>query len=245
MTIYIVWLRDLKRYFRERTQIMTGLFRPILWLFALGLGLRPAMKVIEGVDYIEFIFPGMIAMSLLFASMLSAISIIWDREFGFLKEMLVAPVPRTSIVIGKCLSGATIATMQGCIVLLFSPFLHIPITPMSVLLTVIWMFLISFSLTSLGILIACRMTSFEGFGAIANFVVMPMFLLSGAMFPILGLPVWLMFLVRINPVTYGVDLIRGLLINLHHISYLTNMVTIVGFGIVMVTIASLAFSKRT
>lgn len=244
-TIYIVWLRDLRRYFRERSQIMTGIFRPMLWLFVLGLGLRPALKTVEGVDYIKFIFPGMVAMSLLFAAMLSAISIIWDREFGVLKEMLVAPVPRTSIVIGKCFSGATIATMQGCTVLLFSPFLHVPITLIGLVLTVIWMFVVSFSLTSLGILIASRMTSFEGFGAIANFVVMPMFLLSGAMFPIMGLPGWLMLLVRINPVSYGVDLLRGILINHHHITYVTNILTIVGFGIVMVWIATIAFSKRT
>lgn len=244
-TIYIVWLRDFKRYFREKTQIMTGIFRPMLWLFVLGIGLRPAVKSMEGVDYVQFIFPGMVAMSMLFAAMLSAISIIWDREFGFLKEMLVAPVSRTSIVIGKCLSGATIATLQGCIVLLFSPFLKIPIHPLSLSFTLFWMFVLSFSITSLGILIASRMTSFEGFGAIANFVVMPMFLLSGAMFPVTLLPKWLKLLILINPVTYGVDLIRGILINHHQMGYATNMSIIVGFGVVMVFIATIAFSKRT
>ena len=159
--------------------------------------------------YVEYLLPGIVAMNLIFSAFLSAISIIWDREFGFLKEMLVAPITRTSIAVGKSASGATVSCLQGCLVLVFIPWLGISLQPSRILAGVPIMFLIAFPLTALGLWIASRMTSFEGFGTIANFVIMPMFFLSGAVFPLQEAPEVMRLLSRVNPLSYGVDLLRG------------------------------------
>ncbi len=215
--IHMVWLRDFIRYFREKSQLYGSLVRPVLWLFILGMGLRGSFVGRVGlgaINYTQFIFPGIIAMTAIFTSIQSAISIIWDREFGFLKEILVAPVPRTSIVIGKALAGTTLSLIQGCIIILLAPLVRVPIPPLNILPLILVMALMSFSLTGVGILIAARMTSFQGFGTIMNFVIMPMWFLSGALFPLHGLPAWLGLLVRLNPLTYGVDLVRQLVLGL-------------------------------
>ena len=211
--IYMVWQRDIIRYFREKSQLYGSLSRPVLWLFILGMGLRGSYgQLPSGMNYTQFIFPGIIAMTSIFTSIQSAISIIWDREFGFLKEILVAPVPRTSIVIGKGLAGMTLSLIQGCVILLLAPFVHVRLSLLNIPLLIGVIMVLSFALTGIGIVIAARMTSFQGFGTIMNFTIMPMWFLSGSMFPPTGLPWWLRLLVRINPLTYGVDLIRRLVL---------------------------------
>lgn len=241
--IYAIWLRDLKAMFRERSRLYGAIMRPILWLFIMGNGLRPAMQGVSGVEYTQFIFPGVVGMTLIFSSLQSATSIIWDREFGFLREVMVAPMSRGAVVVGKVLGGSTQATVQGLITLLFAPLVGVYPTPIQVLRIVLLMLLISSSLTSLGILIASRMTSFEGFGAISNFVVMPMYFLSGSIYPLTNLPLWLKALTTINPLSYGVDAMRGQIIHIYHFSLLTDVLAIAGFGTVMLTLAIPMFSR--
>ncbi len=241
--IYMVWLRDTIRYFREKSQLYGSLTRPILWLFILGSGLRGGFRSVGEVNYTQFIFPGIVAMTTIFTSIQSAISIIWDREFGFLKEVLVAPVPRTSIVIGKGLAGTTLSLIQGCIVLLLAPLVRVKLIFWNILPLVLVMALMSFALTGIGIVIAARMTSFQGFGTIMNFVIMPMWFLSGALFPTQGLPWWLNILVRINPLTYGVDLVRRLVLGFSFYSAGFDLVFLVLFS-VLTTAAAVYFFNR-
>ncbi|MHB1654451.1 MAG: ABC transporter permease [Desulfitobacteriaceae bacterium] len=241
--IYAIWLRDLKSMFRERSRLYGAIMRPILWLFIMGNGLRPAMQGATGVDYTRFIFPGVVGMTLIFSSIQSATSIIWDREFGFLREVMVSPMSRGAVVLGKVLGGSTQATVQGMITLLFAPFVGVWPNPLQVIKIILLMLLISSSLTSLGILIASRMTSFEGFGAISNFIVMPMYFLSGSIYPLNNLPLWLKALTTINPLSYGVDAMRGQLIHIYHFSIYTDILAIAGFGVVMLSLAIPMFSR--
>jgi len=242
--IRMIWLRDLIRHFRDRTRLLGSISRPILWLLIMGTGLRAAFNV-HGISYTHFIFPGIIAMNLIFAAMQSTISIIWDREFGFLREILVAPIPRTSIVLGKTLSGSTVAFIEGLFVLAFAPFIkvNIPLTQLFLLLPL--MFFVAFVCTSLGIVIAARMTSFEGFGVISNFVIMPMFFLSGAMFPIDNLPFLINIAVRLNPLTYGVDFLRRFTLGIEVFPLHTDFLYLTIFALIMLSIAVFEFNKRT
>ncbi len=241
--IYMIWLRDLIRHFRDRVRLLSSIVRPILWLLIMGMGLRGSFNM-HGISYAHFIFPGIIAMNLIFAAMQSTISIIWDREFGFLKEILVAPISRTSIVLGKTLSGSTIAFIEGIFVLAFAPFIKINIPWPSLLTLLPLVFLIAFVCTALGIVIAARMTSFEGFGVISNFVIMPMFFLSGALFPLENLPSWINLIVRINPLTYGVDLLRRVVLGVNSFPIFLDLSYLVIFALIMLSIAVLEFNKR-
>ena len=241
--IRMIWVRDLIRHFRDKVRLLGSITRPVLWLLIMGTGLRAAFNV-HGISYTHFIFPGIIAMNLIFAAMISTISIIWDREFGFLREILVAPIPRSSIVIGKALSGSTVAFIEGLFVLIFAPFIKIHIPLVNLLLLLPLMFLIAFVCTSLGIVIAARMTSFEGFGVISNFVIMPMFFLSGAMFPIDNLPHWISFVIRLNPLTYGVDLLRWITLGLKTFALYTDFLFLLAFSFIMLSIGVFEFSKR-
>ncbi|MEO0081030.1 MAG: ABC transporter permease [candidate division WOR-3 bacterium] len=241
--IRMVWLRDIIRYFRERSQLYGSLVRPVLWLFILGMGLRGSYGRVQNVNYTQFIFPGILAMTTIFTSIQSAISIIWDREFGFLKEILVAPVPRTSIVIGKGLAGTTLSLIQGCIVLLLAPLVHVQLKLVNIVPLLLVMVVLSFALTGIGIVIAARMTSFQGFGTIMNFVIMPMWFLSGALFPVQGLPWWLNILVRVNPLSYGVDLIRRLVLGFAYYPPVLNVGFLLGFC-VLTTAAAVFFFNR-
>lgn len=240
--IRMIWLRDLTRHFRDKVRLLGSITRPVLWLLIMGTGLRPAFNA-QGISYAHFIFPGIIAMNLIFAAMISTVSIIWDREFGFLKEILVAPIPRSSIVLGKALSGSTVAFIEGLFVLAFAPFIKINIPLVNLFLLLPLMFLIAFVCTSLGIVIAARMTSFEGFGAISNFVIMPMFFLSGAMFPIDNLPHWIYFMVRLNPLTYGVDLLRWVTLGFNTFTLYIDLLFLAIFSFIMISIGIFEFSK--
>lgn len=240
--VYILWLRDLKRYWYDKVRIVASLGQPLLFLFVLGTALSPAFKGPEGINFSEFIFPGIISMTVLFTSIFSAVSIVWDREFGFLKEVLVAPVSRWSIVIGKAFGGSTVAVMQGCLMLLLAPLVGVKLSFLAVVNSILVMFLIAFAITGLGIAIAARMKEMEGFQMIVNFVIMPIFFLSGALFPLDRLPPWLTVLTRIDPLTYGVDLLRGMMIGIHTFPFWLDVIVIAGFAFVMFAVSVIEFN---
>lgn len=207
--VWIVWKRELVRFARNRMRIVTSLVQPVLYLFVLGSGLAPVVPVQGGsFDYRTFMFPGVLAMTVLFTAAFSGMSVVWDREFGFLREMLVAPVARWALVVGKCLGGATVATAQGIIVLLLAGLVHIPYTPTLLLALVAEMALLAFVLTAFGIMLATRVGQIEAFQVVMQFLILPMFFLSGAIFPLSRLPGWLAALTAIDPVTYAVDPMR-------------------------------------
>ncbi len=199
--------REILKFVRQRSRLIADMSRPILWLFFVGFGLSTIVKLKNG-SYIDFIFPGILVMTVLFRSIFAAISIIWDRQFGVLKEVLVSPVSRKTFVFAKITSGAIVSTTQALIMLIFAPFLGIGISLNTVILAVIALFLISSSITAFGILIAAKMTSFEGFNSIINLIVQPMFFVSGALYPVKRFPAFLKFLAYINPITYSVDLLK-------------------------------------
>lgn len=216
-TIYILWLRQIKRYLRSRSRIVGSLGQPLLFLFAFGFGFGPIYAKAGGGDYINFLAPGVIAMSVLFTSIFSGIEIIWDRQFGFLKETLVAPVPRIHIMIGRTLGGATVALMQGMIVFVITFIAGFrPESWLLVPLAVFLMFLIAVLFTAIGTAIASILEDFQGFHLIMNFLVMPLFFLSGALFPLEGLPKTIAIITTLNPLSYGVDALRYSLIGTTH-----------------------------
>jgi ABC-2 type transport system permease protein len=208
--VSIVWRRELIRFRSDRLRAVTSLVQPVLFLFVLGTGLSrlAGHGLPAGVDFKTFIYPGVLAMSVLFTSIFSAASIVWDREFGFLREMLVAPVRRWAIVIGKCLGGATVATFQGIIFLALAGVAHVPYNPVLLLTLVGELLLLSFTLTAFGVMMAARIKQIQAFMALTQMVVMPLFFLSGALYPLNGLPNWLTVLTRIDPLTYIVDPMR-------------------------------------
>ena len=210
--IFTIWYRDLLRYSRDRTRIVGSLATPVLFLLIFGSGLSPAMGRLggaqDGLSYLQFMFPGIICMTIIFTSIFSAMSLVYDREFGFMKEVLVAPVPRWTVALGKAFGGSTVSMIQGVIMLLLAPLLGVKLTIEMVVALLPLIFVLAFALSSVGLLISARMNSVQGFQMVSNFVVMPMFFLSGALFPLGNLPWWLEVLTRINPVTYGVDAVR-------------------------------------
>ncbi|HNV94809.1 MAG: ABC-2 type transporter [Euryarchaeota archaeon ADurb.Bin023] len=241
--IYIIWLRELKKFIRDRSRLVSSIAQPLIWLLLIGTGFGATFGKVGDLQYIQFMFPGILVMTLLFSSMFSAISIIWDREFGFLKEMLVAPIRRTSIAIGKAIGGASRSTIQGVIILIFSPLIGINMTIQKFLLIVPLMFFIAFTISGIGIIIAARMESFEGFNLIVNFVIMPMFLLSGAIFPISNLPPWLSTIVNINPLSYGVDIMRWVMTGISERSPALDLTVLSLICVLTTTISVYLFSK--
>ncbi|PYR36518.1 MAG: ABC transporter [Acidobacteria bacterium] len=207
---YTIWYRDVLRFLRDRARILASLGQPLLFLFVFGTGLAPAMSATTGgaLDFRQFMFPGILAMTVLFTGIFSAVSIVWDREFGFLKEVMVAPVSRTAIALGKVAGGATVAMFQGMIVLLLAPIVGVKLTLPEVVVIIGLMLLLATVMTSFGILIAARQKTMEGVQMMMQFLLMPMFFLSGAFFPLRGVPLWLAWLSRVDPVTYGVDSLR-------------------------------------
>ena len=240
--IYILWFRDIKRYWYDKPRIFASLGQPILFLFVLGTALSPSFKGPGGVNFSEFIFPGIISMTVLFTSIFSAISIVWDREFGFLKEVLVAPVSRWSIVTGKALGGSTVALFQGTLMLILAPLVGVRLTPLSVIGSLIVMFIIGLAMNSLGIVIAARMKEMEGFQMVVNFLIMPLFFMSGALFPMNNLPAWLAVLNRLDPLTYGVDLLRAVILGLNSFPVALSLGVILGFMLLMFAIAVFEFN---
>jgi ABC-2 type transport system permease protein len=209
--IKVVWRRELIRFKSDRMRIVTSLVQPLLFLFVLGTGLSTvAVSGAHGVDYKTFIYPGILCMSVMFTAMFSAASIVWDREFGFLREMMVAPVRRSSIVIGKCLGGATVAGFQGVIVLALAGAVHVPYAPTLILGVFALQLLLAFSITAFGVMVAARIKQMQSFMGVMQMIIMPMFFLAGALYPITNLPGWLAVLNRLDPLTYAVDPMRRL-----------------------------------
>ncbi|HZR99273.1 MAG TPA: ABC transporter permease [Chloroflexota bacterium] len=260
--IYTMWYRDVLRYARDRSRIVASLAQPVLFLIVFGLGLSPAIGSLgRGGDlsYVQFIFPGIITMAVLFTAIFSAISVVWDREFGFLREVLVAPVPRWAVAVGKMLGGSTTAMVQGLLILLFAPVIGVPLAPLTVLALLPAVFVTACALSALGLVIAARMRSMEGFQVVMNFLLMPMFFLSGAVFPLGNLPAWLAVLTRVDPVSYGVDAIRQIVLHQagvppavlgplgielfgHTTNVLADLGIVAAFAALMIALAVRAFS---
>ncbi len=243
-TIYIMWLRELKRYFRSKSRIVGSLGQPLLFLLALGYGLGSVFQSAGQGNYFQFLVPGIIGMSIIFTAIFSGIQLIWDRQFGFLKETLVAPVSRLNIMIGRTLGGATVATFQGIIVFIiamlfgFRPdnWLHVPVA-------MLFMLLVALLFTALGTGIASLLEDMQGFQLIMNFLVMPLFFLSGALFPLAGLPPVLAGLTIIDPLSYGIDSFRALLVNASHFGLGVDFVVLAVFTAVFLGSGSYLFSK--
>lgn len=254
--MYTIWLRDVLRFVRDRSRILASLGQPLLFLFVFGGGLSPAMSELGGgsIDFTQFMFPGILAMAVLFTSIFSAVSIVWDREFGFLKEVMVAPVSRVSVALGKVAGGSTVALFQGILVMVFAPILGINLSVQQLVFLIGLMLLLAAVMTSLGILIAARQKTMEGFHMIMNFIMLPMFFLSGAFFPLNGVPLWMEWLSKVNPVTYGVDPLRQValrsvvpaqfmdMLRLHPIA--TDIVVMGGFAVIFLVPAIWLFSKQ-
>jgi ABC-2 type transport system permease protein len=209
--IRIMWKRDIVRFVNDRIRIFAALVQPLLFLFVMGSGLqRLSSAGTHGVNLKTFIYPGILCISVMFTAMFSAASIVWDREFGFLREMMVAPVNRSSIVIGKCLGGATVASSQGVIMILLAPLVHVPYSLTLILGILGLQLLLAFAITAFGTMVAARIKQMQSFFGVMQMIVMPMFFISGALFPATGLPGWLTVLNRIDPMTYAVDPMRRL-----------------------------------
>lgn len=217
--IKIVWQRELIRFANDRLRIVTSLVQPFLFLFVLGSGLsRLTSGATGGLSLRTFLYPGILAMAVMFTAMFSAASIVWDREFGFLREMLVAPVRRSSIVVGKCLGGATVAAFQGVIVICIAGLVGVPYAPTLVLSVFGIQLLLAFMITSFGVMCSARISQMQSFMALTQMLLLPLYFLSGAMFPASHLPTWLTVLNRIDPLTYAVDPMRRIVFSHLHLS---------------------------
>jgi ABC-2 type transport system permease protein len=222
--IYILWLRQMKRYFRSRSRVLGAIGQPILFLLALGYGIGSVYKKAGQGNYIEFLVPGIIIQTLLFSGVFWGIQILFDKRFGFLKEMLVAPVSRLRILLGNALGGSTIALMQGIMVFVIATILGFrPHDWLLLPVALILMIILSITLTSFGAGIASMVEDFQGFQGINNFLIFPLFFLSGALYPLTSAPDWLKFLGYINPLSYSVDALRWALINQHHFSLAVDL----------------------
>jgi ABC-2 type transport system permease protein len=241
--VYTVWLREMIRYFRQKERIISSLAMPVFWLLIFGGSMRASVDIGD-VDYNSFIAPGVVAMSILFTSIMSGISVIWDKELGFMKEMLVSPVSRISIVLGKALGTATTALIQGSMILLISVLTGLEISLLTFITLIPIMILISLGLVGIGISIASLMNNIEGFQLIMNFIVMPMFFLSGALFPINNLPAVLRFVTYIDPLTYGVETLRYTIIGVSHIPFPISLSVVIGFSCLTLIVSAWLFGRR-
>lgn len=243
-TIYILWIRQIKRFLRSRSRIIGSLGQPILFLIALGFGFGPVFAKAGQGDYIQFLAPGIICMSVLFSSVFFGIEIIWDRQFGFLKETLVAPVSRFNIMLGRTIGGATVSTVQGLIVFLISMLAGFrPASITGIAVSIILMFLVAILFTALGTAIATQLEDMHAFQLIMNFLIMPLFFLSGALFPLNNLPTFLGIITRVNPLSYGVDGIRGALSLNSHFGMTTDFALLAIVALVFLSVGSYLFSK--
>jgi ABC-2 type transport system permease protein len=261
--IKVVWKREMIRFSRDRLRILTSLMQPFLFLFVLGTGLsRLASAGTHGVNLRTFVYPGVLCMAVMFTAMFSAASLVWDREFGFLREMMVAPVRRSSLVLGKCLGGATVASFQGVIVLCLAGLVGVPYNATLILEIFALQMLLAFAITAFGVMVAARITQMQSFMALMQMAIMPMYFLSGALFPVSGLPQWLEILNRLDPLTYAVDPMRravfahlkisaaarhaldpGVTWWSWHVPGLVEAAVVAALGLLMLTIAIVEFSR--
>ena len=259
--LYGLWLREVRRSFRDWGQLIGGISRPILWVVILGIGLNPYFRgevfgkvtFVVPFTYLEFIFPAVIALNILFTSVQSAVSVIWDREFGFLREVLVSPLSRGTILLGKVLGGATVAVLHGCLVLLLAKFADVNLTWMKVLEALGLMSMMAFALTSLGVVIANHVRSFQGFGIFSNAVILPLYFTSSSIFPLdpalskaqtrVVYPEWLVTLVEWNPLTYAIDALRGALIDYNQFDPLMGILVMGVSGVALFALALFEFRR--
>jgi ABC-2 type transport system permease protein len=242
--IYILWLRELRRYVRSRSQIVASLGQPLLYLLALGFGLGPVFQKAGQGSYLQFVAPGVVAMSILFSSVFSGMGLLWDRQFGFLKETLVAPVPRIHIMLGRTLGAATVAIIQGLLVMtvcLIAGFR--PVSLSAIPVAFLFMALIACTFSALGTAIGSALENMQGFQLIMNFLVMPIFFLSGALYPLTNLPKALSVIVSLDPLAYGVDGIRGALIGISHFGPVVDVIVLLCVATVLLLIGSRLFSR--
>jgi ABC-2 type transport system permease protein len=259
--ITAIWMREVKRSIRDRGQLIGGVSRPLLWVLILGIGLNPyfrgeiygEVRFVVPYTYLQFIFPAVIALNMLYTSVQSAVSVIWDREFGFLREILVSPLPRWAVLLGKVLGGATVAMVHGAMVLALARFANVEISLSMLVVGLGYMALLAFGLTSLGIVIANRLRTFEGFGVFSNAVILPLYFTSASIFPIdpaltraqtrVLYPEWLITLVEWNPITYAVDALRGVFIGFHQFDPALGPIVMTAMAVVFFTIAVFDFRK--
>ena len=264
---WVIAYRELLRFVQERSRMLTSFGMPLLFLVIFGAGFNRIIgNITPGVDFIKFIYPGIVAMTVLMTSVFSGLSVVWDREFGFLKEVLVAPLSRTGIVLGKAAGGAAVATVQGMVMLVFTPIVGIPLTPVLVLKVVPLLIILSLSLSGLGILVASRMRSQQGFHMVVQLMIFPLIFLSGVFFPVNSVPTWLQVISKINPLTYGVDAIRQILLGGdfanassgigssnavvgvtvfgHTMTAFENVIVIAILGVVLMLAATWSFNKQ-
>lgn len=242
--IYILWLRSMKRYFRSRSQIIASLGQPMLYLLVLGFGLGPVFQKAGQGSYLQFVAPGVIGMSVLFTSIFSGIGLLWDRQFGFLKETLVAPVPRVMVMIGNILGGATVAIIQGVLVLIACLIFGFrPESWTSLPLALLFMILTAIVFSGLGMAIGSVLQDMKGFQLVMNFLVMPIFFLSGALYPLDNLPTVLHFITRLDPLSYGIDGLRGAFIGVGQFNAATDAAALGGFSILFLILGGWLFSK--
>ncbi|UCE97887.1 MAG: ABC transporter permease [Dehalococcoidia bacterium] len=255
--IYTIWYRDILRFWHDKMRMIGSIIFPLLFLFIFGSGLRGSMGfLVPGVDFAQFMFPGIIGMTVLMNSFMSGVSVVWDREFGFLKEVLVAPVSRTSVAIGKTLSSTTIAMLQGLLILIFAPIIGISFSVSTLLALIPLMLLLAISMSSFGILLATRIKSLQAFQVVMQMLMFPMIFLSGVFFPVEGLPAWMNVLVKLNPATYGIAPIRqvvlgttadsplGVTVLGHTMSLWDNVAVVSLFGIVMTILSMWSFNHQ-
>ncbi len=255
--VYTIWYRDVLRFWHDKMRMVGSMMFPLLFLFVFGSGLGARMGFLgPGIDFAQFMFPGIIGMTVFMSSFMAGVSVVWDREFGFLKEVLVAPIGRASVVIGKTLGASTVALLQGIIILLFAPLIGVSFSASTIIKLLPLMLLLSASMGSLGILLATRIRSMEAFQAVMQMLMFPMVFLSGVFFPPQGLPAWMNVLVKINPATYGVAPIRQVVlgtssdssfaINLlgHTMTVWDNVIVMAFFGASMILLAMWSFGNQ-
>jgi len=255
--VYTIWYRDLLRFWHDKMRLVSALTFPLLFLVVFGSGLSARMGSLgDGVNFTRFIFPGIIGMTVLMSSFMAGVSLVWDREFGFLKEVLVAPISRASVAVGKTLGAATIALLQGMVILLFAPLIGISLSAWTLLALLPLMFLLAAAMGSLGILLATRIKTMEAFQAVTQMLMFPMVFLSGVFFPVEGLPSWMSVLVKLNPATYGIDPIRQVVLGMpadsplrlslfgHTLAIWDEVGLLLVFGTVMTVLAIWSFANQ-
>jgi ABC-2 type transport system permease protein len=259
--LYAIWLREVKRAMRDRGQLIGGVVRPLLYVLIMGIGLNPyfrgeiygEVRFVVPYTYVQFLFPAVIALNIMYTSVQSAVSVIWDREFGFLREVLVSPMPRVAILLGKILGGTTVAMFHGALVLALARFADLSMTLADLARGLALMFLLAFALTSLGVVIANRVRSFEGFGVFSNVVILPLYFLSSSIFPLdpsltsaqtrVIYPEWLVTLIELNPLTYAIDALRGAFIHFHQFDPRLGPTVLVAMAAVLFLIALRDFRR--
>lgn len=255
--VYTIWYRDILRFWYDKARMLSAILFPIMFLFIFGSGLRGSIGMMGGgIDFVQFMYPGIMGMSVLMGSFMSGVSIVWDREFGFLKEVLVAPISRISVALGRTLGAATVATIQGIIILVLAPVIGVSISVWTVLALLPLMFLLAASMGSMGILLASRIKSTEAFQAIMQMLMFPMIFLSGVFFPMQDLPTWMSVIVKINPATYGIAAIREVVLGSsadspfniilfgHIMTIWDNIAVLAVFGFIMIILAMWSFGRQ-